>query len=115
MTGTINKTLVLGRLGADPEIHLTENGKEIVRLSIATNERFTDKNGEKQERTEWHRLVIFREGLIAKVVKPYLKKGSKVFAEGALRTDSFEDKQGVKRFSTDVIVRELTLLDAKQS
>lgn len=112
MTGTINKTTILGHLGGDPDIHVTDGGREIARFTVATNERFT-KDGEKHQHTEWHRFVIFNEGLIAKVVKPYLKKGSKVHVEGSNRTSSYTDKDGVERFGTDIIVREITLLDRK--
>lgn len=113
MTGTINKMTILGHLGADPEIRVTQDGREIARLSVATNERYTDKDGVKQERTEWHRVVIFPEGLITKVVKPYLREGSRIFCEGTSRTDKYTDKEGVERFSTDIILQELTLLDGK--
>lgn len=114
MSGTYSKTIILGHLGADPEIFTADSGKEIASLRIATNERFTDKNGEKQERTEWHRAVIFAEGLVSKVVKPYLKKGSKVLIEGSNRTESYT-KDGVERYSTDIVVHELKLLDSKKS
>ncbi len=113
MTGTFNKTQILGHLGADPDIHVTEGGREIARLSIATNESYTDKAGVKHERTEWHRAVIFSEGLITKVVKPYLKSGNRVFVEGSNRTDKYTDKDGVERYSTDIVVSELTLVDGK--
>ena len=108
MTGTINKTLILGYLGSDPEIFVTDNGKEVARLSIATN----DYDG-KQSHTEWHKAVIFAPGLIDKVVKPYLTKGSRVHIEGSNRTGKFTTRDGVERSSTDVIVQELTLLDGK--
>ena len=113
MTGTFNRATILGHLGADPEIRATANG-EIARLSIATNERFKDKNGERQERTDWHRAVIFSDGLVSKVVKPYLKKGSSVLIEGAIRTDSYE-KDGERRFTTEIIVSDLTLMDSRES
>ena len=115
MTGTINKTFILGNLGRDPEIHVTQSGTEIARFTVATSDRFTDKNGEKQERTEWHRVVIFGNGLINKVVKPYLNKGSRVHIQGNLRTDKYTDKNGVERYSTDIVVENLTLLDSKPS
>ena len=115
MTGTFSRTQILGNLGKDPEIYMTGSGKEIARLSIATSERFTDKNGEMKERTQWHRAVIFSDGLVSKVVKPYLKKGSKIFLEGANRTESYTDKDGTERFNTEIIVRDLTLVDRKQS
>ena len=113
MTGTLNKTMIIGHLGSDPEIHITQDGREIARFTIATNERYTDKAGEKQERTEWHRAVVFGEGLVSKVVKPFLKQGSQVFIEGSNRTEKYTDKDGVERYSTDVVVREITLLDRK--
>lgn len=115
MTGTINRIVVQGHLGRDPEIFVSDTGREIARLTIATNERFTDRNGKTQERTEWHRAVIFGEGLITQVAKPHLKKGSKVLIKGSNRTDKYTDKNGVERYSTDIIVRELTLLDPKEN
>lgn len=115
MTGSINKAQILGRLGQDPQIIMTQSGKEIAKFNIATSERFTDKNGEIQERTEWHRVVIFADGLVSKVVKPYLKTGSRVFVEGSNRTEKYTDKDGIDRYSTEVVVRELILVDRKQS
>ncbi len=111
MTNSLNRTQLIGHLGAKPEIHTTEDGREIVRLSIATNETFLDKDGKKQERTEWHRVVIFHANLITKVVVPFLKKG--IFVEGSLRTDKYTDKDGVERYSTDIILQELIMLDRK--
>ena len=113
MTGTINKTQILGRLGADPEIRVTDDGREIARLSIATNESFTDKAGNKQERTEWHRVVIFPESLITKVVKSHLQKGNRVYVEGTSRTDKYTGKDGVERYSTEIVLKELMLLDGQ--
>ncbi len=112
MTGTINKTIILGHLGGNPDIRMTEGHREVARFTVATNERFT-KDGEKHQHTEWHRLVIFNEGLITNVIKPYLKKGSQVHVEGSNRTSSYTDKNGVERFGIDIIVREITLLDRK--
>ncbi|XP_020909456.2 uncharacterized protein LOC110247366 [Exaiptasia diaphana] len=111
MTGTLNKTMILGYLGGDPEIRMTESGREIARLTVATNEHYTDAQGQRQKNTEWHRLVVFADGLISKVIKPYLKKGSKLLVEGRNATRKYTDKNGVERYSTDVIVRGITLLD----
>ena len=111
MTGTFNKIIIFGHLGANPDIHVTSDGREIARFNVATSDRYKDKNGEKQEHTEWHRVVAFRSGLIDSVIKPFLKKGSKVLIEGSSRTGKYTDKDGVERYSTDVIVDELTLSD----
>ncbi len=112
MSISLNRVQLIGYLGADPEIHTTEDGREIARLSVATNEVFL-KGGQKQERTVWHRVVIFHGNLIAKVVTPFLKKGAPVFIEGSLRTDKYTDKDGVERYSTDIILERLTMLDRK--
>jgi len=112
---TYSKTIILGRLGADPAISLTGNGKEIARLSIATTERYTDSDGNKQERTEWHRAVIFSQALVSKVVKPYLNKGSQVLIEGSNRTESYTEKDGVQRYSTEIVVSELNLVGGNNS
>lgn len=106
---TFNKTLILGRLGANPEIRTTQNGSEVARLRIATNERFADKkSGEKRERTDWHTVIVFASGLIDKVIKPYCKKGSSVFIEGRLQTRSYE-KDGVTQYVTEIVADSLTL------
>ena len=113
MAISLNRVQLMGNLGADPEICTTKDGREVARLSIATNETFLNKDGNRQERTEWHRVVIFHGNLITKVVIPFLKEGSTVFVEGSLRTDKYTDKDGIERYSTDIILRELTLLDRK--
>jgi single-strand DNA-binding protein len=115
MSGSINKVILVGNLGADPEIRRTQDGRPIVNLNIATSESWRDRNsGERREKTEWQRVVIFSEGL-AKVAEQYLKKGSKVYVEGQLQTRSWEDQQGQKRYSTEVVLQgfnsNLTMLD----
>lgn len=115
MSGSVNKVILVGNLGADPEIRRTQDGRPIVNLRIATSESWRDRNsGERRERTEWHRVVIFSEGL-AKVAEQYLKKGAKVYIEGQLQTREWEDQQGQKRFSTEIVLQgfnsTLTMLD----
>lgn len=111
----VNKAIVLGHLGQDPEIRATTDGRKIATLNVATSESWKDKaTGEKRERTSWHRVVIFAEGL-AKVAEQYLKKGSKVYLEGAMHTRKWTDKAGVERYTTEVILQgfnaQLVLLD----
>ncbi|MER2606558.1 MAG: single-stranded DNA-binding protein, partial [Siculibacillus sp.] len=115
MSGSVNKVILVGNLGADPEIRRTQDGRPIVNLRIATSETWRDRNsGERREKTEWHRVVIFSEGL-AKVAEQYLKKGAKVYLEGQLQTREWEDQQGQKRYSTEVVLQgfnsTLTMLD----
>ena len=115
MSGSVNKVILVGNLGADPEIRRTQDGRPIVNLRIATSESWRDRtSGERRERTEWHRVVIFNEGL-AKVCEQYLKKGMKVYIEGQLQTREWEDQQGQKRYSTEVVLQgfnsTLTMLD----
>ena len=106
MAGSLNKVLLIGRLGADPEIKQMVNGKSVARLSIATSNTWKDKNtGEKKEKTEWHRVVIFNEGLV-KVVEQYVKKGTQVYIEGQLTTRKWKDeKAGIDRYSTEIILQ----------
>ena len=106
MAGSLNKVLLIGRLGADPEIKQMVNGKSVARLSLATSNTWKDKNtGEKKEKTEWHRVVIFNEGLI-KVVQQYVKKGAQVYIEGQLTTRKWKDeKSGTEKYSTEVILQ----------
>ena len=106
MSGSLNKVLLLGRLGADPEIKQMVNGKNVARLSLATSQNWKDKNtGEKKQKTEWHRVVIFNEGLV-KVVQQYLKKGSQVYIEGQLSTRKWKDEQsGLDKYSTEVVLQ----------
>ena len=118
MAGSLNKVLLIGRLGADPEIKQMVNGKSVARLSLATSNTWKDKNtGEKKEKTEWHRVVIFNEGLV-NVVQQYVKKGSQVYIEGQLTTRKWRDeKAGVDKYSTEVVLQgynsSLTMLDSK--
>ena len=106
MAGSLNKVLLIGRLGADPEIKQMVNGKSVARLSLATSNTWKDKNtGEKKEKTEWHRVVIFSEGLV-NVVKQYVKKGAQVYIEGQLTTRKWKDeKSGLDRYSTEIILQ----------
>jgi len=118
MAGSVNKVILVGNLGADPEIRRTQDGKAIVNLSVATSENWRDRNsGERREKTEWHRVVIFNEGL-AKVAEQFLKKGSKVYLEGQLQTRKWTDQSGVEKYSTEVVLQNfnsnLTLLDGRQ-
>jgi len=109
MARGINKVILVGNLGADPEVRYTAGGTAIASLSVATSEQWTDKqSGQKQERTEWHRVKLF--GRLAEIAGEYLKKGRQVYVEGSLRTDKYTDKQGVERYSTDIIASELQML-----
>jgi len=119
MAGSLNKVLLIGRLGNDPEIKQMQNGKSVARLSIATSESWKDKNtGEKKEKTEWHRVVIFNEGLVG-VVQKYLKKGAQVYIEGQLNTNKYTDSNGQEKYSTQIVLQgyssSLTMLDGKNS
>ena len=106
MAGSLNKVLLIGRLGADPEVKQIVNGKSVARLSLATSDTWKDKNtGEKKEKTEWHRIVIFNEGLV-KVVQQYVKKGAQVYIEGQLTTRKWQDeKSGTEKYSTEVVLQ----------
>jgi single-strand DNA-binding protein len=106
MAGSVNKVLLIGRLGADPEIKQMINGKSVARLSLATSQSWKDKNtGEKKEKTEWHRIVVFNEGLV-NVVRQYLKKGAQVYIEGQLSTRKWKDeKSGQDKYSTEVVIQ----------
>jgi single-strand DNA-binding protein len=117
MAGSVNKVILVGNLGKDPEIRRTQDGRPIANLSIATSETWRDKNsGERKEKTEWHRVVIFNEGL-CKVAEQYLKKGAKVYIEGALQTRKWTDQAGVEKYSTEVVLQgfnsTLTMLDGR--
>ncbi len=117
MAGSVNKVILVGNLGADPEVRNLPSGGKVVNLSVATSENWRDKNtGERRERTEWHRVVIFSEGL-AKVAEQYLKKGSKVYLEGALQTRKWQDQSGQDKYSTEVVLQgfnsNLTMLDGR--
>jgi len=106
MAGSLNKVLLIGRLGADPEIKQMVNGKSVARLSLATSQTWKDKNtGEKKEKTEWHRIVVFNEGLV-NVVQQYLKKGAQIYVEGQLSTRKWKDEQsGQDKYSTEIIIQ----------
>jgi single-strand DNA-binding protein len=117
MAGSVNKVILVGNLGKDPEVRHTQDGKPIVNLSLATSESWRDKNtGERKEKTEWHRVVIFNEAL-AKVAEQYLKKGSTIYIEGQLQTRKYTDSSGVEKYSTEVVLQnyrgELTMLGGK--
>lgn len=116
MAGSVNKVIIIGNLGADPEIRRTQSGTPIANLNVATAETWRDKNsGERKEKTEWHRVVIFNEGL-CKVAEQYLKKGSKVYIEGSLQTRKWQDKDGQDKYSTEIVLQgfnsTLTMLDS---
>ncbi len=117
MAGSVNKVILVGNLGRDPEVRSLNDGSPVVTLSLATSENWKDKaSGERRERTEWHRVVIFNENL-AKIAESYLKKGSKIYIEGQLQTRKWTDKDGNEKYSTEVVLQryrgELTMLDSK--
>ncbi|MEO4040277.1 single-stranded DNA-binding protein [Hoeflea sp. CAU 1731] len=117
MAGSVNKVILVGNLGADPEIRRTQDGRPIANLRVATSESWRDRNtGERRERTEWHRVVIFNEGL-CKIAEQYLRKGSKIYLEGQLQTRKWQDQSGQDRYSTEVVLQgfnsSLTMLDGR--
>jgi single-strand DNA-binding protein len=117
MAGSVNKVILVGNLGKDPEIRRTQDGRPIANLSVATSETWRDKaTGERKEKTEWHRVVIFNEGL-AKVAEQYLKKGAKVYLEGQLQTRKWTDQSGAEKYTTEVVLQgfnsNLTMLDGR--
>ena len=119
MAGSVNKVILVGNLGKDPEVRRMQNGNPVVNLTVATSDTWRDKGtGERKEKTEWHRVVIFNEGL-CKVAEQYLKKGAKVYLEGQLQTRKWQDKDGKDRYSTEVVLQNfnstLTMLDGKSS
>lgn len=119
MAGSVNKVILVGNLGRDPEIRTTQDGKEIANLTLATSESWRDRNtGERREKTEWHRIVVFNDGLIG-VIKNYLHKGSKIYVEGALQTRKWTDQSGVEKYSTEVVLQgfgsTLTMLDSRNN
>jgi single-strand DNA-binding protein len=118
MAGSVNKVIIVGNLGRDPEVRSFQNGGKVVNLRIATSETWRDRNtGERKERTEWHSVAIFSEPL-AKIAEQYLRKGSKVYIEGALETRKWQDQSGQDRYTTEIVLRpyrgELTLLDGRE-
>lgn len=108
---SVNKAIILGNLGADPELKYTANGAAVCELRIATAEQWKDKNGQKQERTEWHRVIVW--GKQAETVAKFLRKGSKAYVEGRIETRSWEDKEGNKRYTTEIKADHVTFLDSK--
>ncbi len=117
MAGSVNKVILIGNLGADPEVRRMQDGRPVVNLRLATSENWRDKaTGERREKTEWHRVVIFNEGL-AKIAEQYLKKGSKVYLEGQLQTRKWEDQAGVEKYTTEIVLQgfnsALTMLDGR--
>jgi single-strand DNA-binding protein len=118
MAGSVNKVILIGNLGADPEVRHTQDGRPIVNLRLATSDSWRDKSsGERRERTEWHRVVIFNEQL-CRIAEQYLKKGSKIYVEGQLQTRKWQDQSGQDRYSTEVVLQgfnaQLTMLDGRQ-
>ena len=118
MAGSVNKVILVGNLGADPEIRRTQDGRPVANLRVATSESWRDKaSGERREKTEWHRVVIFNEGL-CRITEQYLKKGSKVYLEGGLQTRKWQDQSGADRYTTEVVLQGfnsvLTMLDSRR-
>jgi len=111
--GYLNKVLLIGRLGQDPEKRVTAGAHTVVNISLATTEYYKDQSGQKQERTEWHRVVLWNR--LGEIVDQYCKKGSQLYVEGSLQTREWQDKEGNRRFSTDIVARNIQLLDSKQS
>jgi len=111
MARGVNKVILIGTLGKDPEVRYAQSGSALASVSVATNESWKDKNGEKQERTEWHRVKFF--GRLAEIAGEYLKKGSQVYIEGSLRTEKYTDKAGVEKYSTDIIANEMQMLGGR--
>ena len=117
MAGSVNKVILVGNLGRDPEIRTTQDGTKVANLSVATSEQWRDKNsGERREKTEWHRVVVFNDRLVD-VIERYLKKGAKVYLEGALQTRKWTDQSGAEKYTTEVVLQkyrgELTMLDGR--
>ncbi len=118
MAGSVNKVILIGNIGRDPEIRQSADGKKIVNLALATSETWKDKSGERKEKTEWHRVVIFNQGL-AGIAERYVKKGTKLYVEGSLQTRKWTDGNGVEKYTTEVVLGnysgEMTLLDSRGS
>ena len=108
---SVNKVILVGRLGKDPETRYMTNGEAVTNVSLATSENWKDKNGEKQERTEWHNLVFYRR--LAEIAGEYLRKGSQIFVEGKIQTRKWQDKEGRDRYTTEIIVNEMQMLGSK--
>ncbi len=111
--GTVNKVILIGRLGTDPDLRYTPSGQAVANFNIATDESWKSKDGQMQDRTEWHRIVLW--GRQAEIANEYLKKGSKVYIEGRLQTRNWEDKDGVKRWTTEIIGQSMQFLDSRDS
>ena len=112
MARGVNKVILIGNLGSDPEVRYTPDGTPVANFSLATSESWNDRNtGERQERTEWHRLVLWRK--LAEIASQYLKKGSKLYVEGKLQTRSWDDQSGQKRYTTEIVVNEMEMLDSR--
>lgn len=116
MSGSLNKVILVGNLGNDPDVRTMQSGDKVANLSVATNERWRDKDGNNQERTEWHRVVIF--GRTAEVAERFLKRGSKILIEGQLQTRKWQDQSGQERYTTEVVIRpfsgQMTMLDGRE-
>jgi single-strand DNA-binding protein len=108
---TVNKAILIGRLGKDPETRYMTNGEAVTNVSLATSENYKDKSGEKQERTEWHNLVMYRR--LAEIAGEYLKKGSMIYVEGRIQTRKWQDKDGKDRYTTEIVVNEMKMLGSK--
>ncbi|MEX0684902.1 MAG: single-stranded DNA-binding protein [Balneolales bacterium] len=108
---SLNKAMLIGNLGKDPDVRYTQSNKAVATLSVATSEKFKDNNGEVQERTEWHRVVVWNK--LAEICQQYLKKGSKVYIEGKIQTNAWEDKDGQKRYTTEILGLSMTMLDSR--
>jgi len=108
----VNKVILVGNLGQDPEVKYMQNGKAVANLSIATSESWNDQQGQKQERTEWHRLTAYDK--LAEIIGEYVKKGSKIYVEGKLQTRKWQDQQGQDRYTTEVIINQMQMLDGKK-
>ena len=108
---SVNKAILVGRLGKDPETRYMTNGEAVTNVSLATSENYKDKNGEKQERTEWHNLVFYRR--LAEIAGEYLKKGSQIYVEGRIQTRKWQDKEGKDRYTTEIVVNEMQMLGGK--
>lgn len=111
MSRGVNKVILVGNLGQDPEVRFMPNGNAVSNITVATSESWKDQQGQKQERTEWHRVVLYKR--LAEIVGQYLKKGSKVYLEGRLKTREWQDQQGVKHYTTEIIASELQMLDSQ--
>jgi single-strand DNA-binding protein len=110
---SVNKVILVGRLGKDPETRYMTSGEAVTNVTLATSENYKDKNGEKQERTEWHNLVFYRR--LAEIAGEYLKKGSQIYVEGRIQTRKWQDKEGKDRYTTEIVVNEMQMLGGKSS